>query len=48
MGVVIRPATSCWSRCPRRRAIELREWRGGDGPHYADWQPEVEGAVRTG
>ena len=33
---------------PSGLAIELREWRGGDGPHFMDWQPEVEGAVRTG
>ena len=33
---------------PSGLAIELREWRGGDGPHYDDWQPEVEGAVRKG
>ena len=33
---------------PSGLAIELREWRGGDGPHYDAWQPEVEGAVRTG
>ena len=33
---------------PSGLTIELREWKGGDGPHYPDWQPEVEGAVRVG
>lgn len=32
---------------PSGLTIELREWKGGDGPHYPDWQPEVEGAVRV-
>lgn len=33
---------------PSGLAIELREWRGPDGPHYPDWQPDREDVVRTG
>ena len=33
---------------PSGLTIELREWQGGDGPQFPDWQPEREDVVRIG